>query len=130
MVDLAARHLEQNENGKVGAYGCGLYKEYSPNQNDPTGVKSDPIYSHFQRTETPNVHVIVNTIAGRKRDENRNLVAVPPPDPKLVRENARLKHFYSAVATGNTTQFFPQTFISVLPRLARGYGKILIWYTR
>ena len=35
MVDLAARHLERHENIKVGAYGCGLYKEY-PAYHDQT----------------------------------------------------------------------------------------------
>ncbi|KAL7539938.1 hypothetical protein ACHAXR_009753 [Thalassiosira sp. AJA248-18] len=111
MIDLAARHLEQHENIKVGAYGCGLYKEYPPKENDPTGVSSDPICGQFQRRETPNVHIIVETIPGRKRDENGVLVEVPL-DPELVNEYAQFKYFYAAVPTGNTTQFYPHNFIN------------------
>ena len=71
MIDLAARHLENHFNIKVGAYGCGLYSsEQKQNSQDPTGVTTDPICAQFQRRETPNVHVIVETIVGKKRDEN------------------------------------------------------------
>eukprot|EP00578_Thalassiosira_sp_NH16_P000892 CAMPEP_0181130828 /NCGR_PEP_ID=MMETSP1071-20121207/30077_1 /TAXON_ID=35127 /ORGANISM="Thalassiosira sp., Strain NH16" /LENGTH=992 /DNA_ID=CAMNT_0023216935 /DNA_START=80 /DNA_END=3059 /DNA_ORIENTATION=- len=111
MVDLAACHLEKHENIKVGAYGCGMYKEYPLKAGDVTGVRSDPICAQFQRRETPNVHVIVETVPGRKRDENGELVEVHP-DPEQIRENAQFKYFYAAVPDGNTTQFFPHHFIS------------------
>ena len=111
MVDIAAKQLEEHENIKVGAYGCGLHKEYPPEKNDPTGVTSDPICAQFLRRETPNLHVIVETIPGKKRDEKGVLVEVPP-DPELIRENAQFKYFYSAVPTGNTTQFHPHNFIN------------------
>mmetsp|Transcript_17535 Transcript_17535/g.37043 ORF Transcript_17535/g.37043 Transcript_17535/m.37043 type:complete len:969 (-) Transcript_17535:411-3317(-) len=110
MVDLAARHLEYHENIKVGAYGCGLYKEHAPKPNDPTGVTSDPICAQFQRRETPNVHIIVETLPGRRRDENGMMVEVPL-DPELVKENAQFKYFYADVPHGNTTQFYPHNFI-------------------
>lgn len=110
MVDLAARHLLKHENILVGAYGCGLYKEYPPSKNDPIGVESDPICAQFKRKETPNVHVIVETIPGRVRDINGSLVDVYP-DKDVMNENAQFKHFYSAVPNGNTLQFFPQNFI-------------------
>lgn len=110
-IDLAARHLEQHENIKVGAYGCGLYKDHPPKKSDPTGVLSDPICAQFARKETPNVHVIVETLPGRMRDENGMFVEVPP-DAELVKENAIFKYFYSAVPTGNTTQFYPHNFIN------------------
>ena len=111
MIDLAARHLEQHENIKVGAYGCGLYKDHPPKENDPTGVTSDPICGQFQRKETPNVHLIVETLPGRRRDEHGVLVEVPP-DTELVKENAQFKFFYASVPTGNTTQFYPHNFIT------------------
>mmetsp|Transcript_24679 Transcript_24679/g.53238 ORF Transcript_24679/g.53238 Transcript_24679/m.53238 type:complete len:955 (-) Transcript_24679:48-2912(-) len=110
-IDLAARHLDQHENIKVGAYGCGLYKEHPLKENDPTGVKSDPICAQFERRETPNVHLIVETIPGRKRDENGELVEVHP-DMEIVKENAQFKYFYAAVPSGNTTQFYPHNFIN------------------
>lgn len=109
-VDLAARHLERHENIKVGAYGCGLYKDHPPTKNDPTGVQSDPICAQFRRKETPNVHVIVETLPGWKRDESGELAEVPP-DPELVKENALFKYFYKEVPTGDTTQFYPHNFI-------------------
>jgi hypothetical protein len=110
MVDLAARHLLKHENIQVGAYGCGLYKEYPPGKNDPTGVTSDPICAQFKRKETPNVHVIIETIPGRKRDEDGNLVEIHPAQD-VVNENSQFKHFYAAVPNGNTLQFFPHNFI-------------------
>ena len=111
MIDLAARHLENHFNIKVGAYGCGLYSsEQKQNSQDPTGVTTDPICAQFQRRETPNVHVIVETIVGKKRDENGDIIDVLP-DLAIVNENAQFKHFYSAVPQGNTTQFFPHHFI-------------------
>jgi curved DNA-binding protein CbpA len=110
MLDLAARHLEQHENIKVGSYGCGIYREYPPIGNDPTGVLSDPICSQFRRRETPNVHLIVETIPGRKRDKNGDLVEYFP-DLDVAKENARFKHFYADVPSGNITQFFPHNMI-------------------
>jgi len=112
MVDLAARHLEHHDNIKVGAYGCGLYKEYPPKEDDPTGVRSDPICAQFKRPETPNVHVIVETIPGRKRDETTGELVEVYPDMEIVKQNAQFKYLYAAVPTGNTTQFFPQNFIN------------------
>ncbi|KAL7548022.1 hypothetical protein ACHAWF_011305 [Thalassiosira exigua] len=109
MIDLAARHL-RHENILVGAYGCGLYKEHPIKENDLTGVVSDPICAQFRRRETPNVHVIVETMPGRKRDENGVFVELPPP-AELVREHSQFKHFYAAVPHGNTTQFHPRKFI-------------------
>jgi hypothetical protein len=109
MIDLAARHLLNHENIKVGAYGCGLYKE--PDKNDPTGVSSDPICAQFKRRETPNVHVIIETIPGRGQDENGNLVAVYP-DQTVMIENAQFKHFYSDVPDGDSRQFYPHNFIA------------------
>lgn len=111
MVDLAARHLQKHENIKVGAYGCGLYKDYPPDKNDPTGVTSDPICAQFKRRETPNVHVVIETIPGRVRGENGNLIEDKDLDQNVVYENAQFKHFYSAVPNGNTIQFFPHNFI-------------------
>ena len=111
MIDLAPRHLENHFNIKVGAYGCGLYSsEQKQNSQDPTGVTTDPICAQFQRRETPNVHVIVETIVGKKRDENGDIIDVLP-NLAIVNENAQFKHFYSAVPQGNTTQFFPHHFI-------------------
>lgn len=107
MVDLAARHLAKNENIKVGGYRC------TPNAtsaDDPLGLRTDPICSQFNRFETPNVHLIVETIPGRRRNENGDLVDVYP-DRDTVLENAMFKHFYSAVPNGNSTQFFPHNFI-------------------
>ena len=100
MVDVAAAHLERNFNIKVGAYACGLYKGFEATKADPIGVKSDPICAQFERKETPNVHVIVETLPGKKFDENGVLVDVPL-DPELVIENAKFKHFYAAVPDGN-----------------------------
>ncbi|KAL7519582.1 hypothetical protein ACHAWX_004341, partial [Stephanocyclus meneghinianus] len=110
MIDIAAAHLEKNHNIKVGAYACGLYKGYEAARNDPIGVSSDPICAQFQRRETPNVHVIVETLPGKKFDENGTLVSVPL-DPELVKENANFKHFYAAVPDGNTVEFYPENFI-------------------
>jgi hypothetical protein len=110
MVDLAARHLAQL-GIKVGAYGCGLYKEFPPEKHDPTGVLTDPICAQFQRRETPNVHVIVETLPGKKRDAETGEIVAVPPDQELVKENAMFKHFYAAVPDGNMTQFLPQNFI-------------------
>lgn len=110
MVDLAAAHLKQYDGIKVGAYGCGLYQEFPPAKNDPTGVKSDPICKQFERRETPNVHVIVETLPGKVKDENGDFVEVPL-DQEVVEANAQFKHFYASVAEGNTTQFYPHNFI-------------------
>lgn len=110
MLDLAARHLEHHENIKVGGYGCGLYKEYPPKENDPTGVLSDPICGQFHRRETPNVHLIIETIPGRRRDKNGDMVEYYP-DLDIVKENALFKHFYADVPSGNITQFHPHNFI-------------------
>ena len=108
MIDLAARHLQKHENIKVGAYGCGLYKE--PDKNDPTGVTSDPICAQFKRRETPNVHIVIETISGRGRDEKGNLVEIYP-DRTVINENAQFKHFYSDVPDGDSRQFYPHNFI-------------------
>ena len=109
-IDLAARHLEQYENIKVGAYGCGLYKDFKATKKDVLGLTADPICKQFHRSETPNVHVIVETLPGRKRDENGMMVEVPP-DPKLLEENSKFKYFYSGVPDGNVTAFYPHHFI-------------------
>lgn len=109
VVDLAARHLA--ELGiKVGAYGCGLYQGELP-PHDPTGVTTDPICAQFERRETPNVHVIVETLPGRKKDAETGEVIVVHPDQERVKENAMFKYFYSSVPDGNSTQFFPHHFI-------------------
>ena len=110
MVDLAAAHLEKNFNIKVGAYACGLYKGFEAAKNDPIGVASDPICAQFQRKETPNVHVIAETLPGKKFDENGVLVDMPL-DPQVVIKNAKFKHFYAAVPEGTTTEFYPEAFI-------------------
>ena len=111
VVDLAARHLAQL-GIKVGAYGCGLYKEFPPEKHDPTGVLTDPICAQFQRRETPNVHVIVETLPGKKRDAETGELVVIPPDQELVKENAMFKYFYASVPDGNSTQFLPQNLIA------------------
>jgi hypothetical protein len=105
MVDIAAAHLEKNFNIKVGAYACGLYKGFEASPTDPIGVSSDPICAQFERMETPNVHVIVETLPGRKFDENGVLVD-QPLDPDLVIQNAKFKHFYAAVPHGTTSELF------------------------
>lgn len=107
MVDLAARHLANNENIKVGGYRC---IPNATSTDDPLGLRTDPICSQFNRFETPNVHLIVETIPGRRRNENGDLVDVYP-DRDTVLENAMFKHFYSEVPNGNSTQFFPHNFI-------------------
>ena len=104
MVDVAAAHLERNFNIKVGAYACGLYKGFEASKADPIGVTSDPICAQFERKETPNVHVIVETLPGKKFDENGVLVDVPL-DPELVIDNAKFKHFYAAVPDGNVCKY-------------------------
>lgn len=104
MVDVAAAHLERNFNIKVGAYACGLYKGFEASKADPIGVTSDPICAQFERKETPNVHVIVETLPGKKFDESGVLVDVPL-DPKLVIDNAKFKHFYAAVPDGNVCKY-------------------------
>jgi len=109
-VDIAARNLEERENIKVGAYGCGLYKEFKATDKDVLGISTDPICKQFRRQETPNVHVIVETIPGRKRNEYGEFVEVPP-DPQLMMEAAKYNYFYSAVPDGNTTEFYPHRFI-------------------
>jgi hypothetical protein len=105
MVDIAAAHLERNFNIKVGAYACGLYKGFEASSKDPIGVTSDPICAQFERRETPNVHVIVETLPGRKLDENGALVD-QPLDSDVVIENAKFKHFYAAVPDGTTSELF------------------------
>ncbi|KAL7429863.1 hypothetical protein ACHAXM_002110 [Skeletonema potamos] len=110
VVDLAARHLAQL-GIKVGAYGCGLYKEFPPEKHDPTGVLTDPICAAFQRRETPNVHVIVETLPGKKKDAETGELVTVHPDQELVKENAMFKYFYASVPDGNTTQFLPQNLI-------------------
>eukprot|EP00979_Chaetoceros_neogracilis_P010176 scaffold2395_cov283-Chaetoceros_neogracile.AAC.13 len=97
-LDLAARHLERHEDVKVGAYGCGLYEDFSPKRTkrDLLGLQSDPICKQFHRFETPNVHVVVETLSG---------------DAKIVAENANFKYFYSSVPHGNSTEFYPHNII-------------------
>jgi hypothetical protein len=97
-LDLAARHLERHEDVKVGAYGCGLYEDFSPKRKkgDLLGLQSDPICKQFHRFETPNVHVVVETLSG---------------DAKIVAENANFKYFYSSVPHGNSTEFYPHNII-------------------
>ncbi len=109
-IDIAAKNLEERENIKVGAYGCGLYKEYKATDKDVLGISTDPICKQFRRQETPNVHVIVETIPGRKRNEYGEFVEVPP-DPQLMVEAAKFKYFYSSVPDGNSTEFYPHRFI-------------------
>lgn len=107
MVDLAAAHLKRNHNIKVGAYACGLYKGFEASKKDPIGVASDPICAQFQRRETPNVHVIVETLSGKKFDENGVLVDIPL-DPALVIENTQFKHFYASVPHGTVGENIKQ----------------------
>lgn len=95
-IDLAAEHLEKFENIKVGAYGCGLYSDASVSNRDLLGVTTDPICKQFQRIETPNVHVVVETLSGN------NLT---------LEENSNFKYFYSSVPFGDTTEFLPHNFI-------------------
>ncbi len=108
VVDLAARHLAQL-GIKFGAYGCGLYKE--SDKNDVLGVKTDPICAQFHRRETPNVHVIVETLSGKMRDAETGEFVMVPPDQEVVNDNAMFKYFYAAVPDGNTTQFLPHNLI-------------------
>jgi hypothetical protein len=102
MVDIAAAHLERNHNIKVGAYACGLYKGFEASRTDPIGVTSDPICAQMSRRETPNVHVIVETLPGKKFDNG--ILVDAPLDPELVNENAKFKHFYAAVPEGTTRE--------------------------
>jgi len=95
-IDLAAEHLEKFENIKVGAYGCGLYSDTPVSSHDPLGVTTDPICKQFQRMETPNVHLVVETISG---------------NDLTLEENSKFKYFYSAIPYGNTTEFLPHNFI-------------------
>eukprot|EP00986_Skeletonema_menzelii_P019097 scaffold27063_cov200-Skeletonema_menzelii.AAC.1 len=110
VVDLAARHLAQL-GIKVGAYGCGLYKDFPTEKDDLLGVKTDPICSQFHRRETPNVHVIVETLPGRRRDTETGELVMVPPDQEVVIDNAMFKYFYASVPDGNTTQFLPHNLI-------------------
>lgn len=95
-IDLAAGHLKKYENIKVGAYGCGLYADAPASNHDLLGVTTDPICKQFQRRETPNVHVVVETISG---------------SDAALNENSKFKYFYSSVPYGNATEFFPHNFI-------------------
>lgn len=95
-IDLAAEHLEKFENIKVGAYGCGLYSDDSMSNHDLLGVTTDPICKQFQRRETPNVHVVVETVSG---------------DDLALEENSKFKYFYSSVPYGSTAEFLPHNFI-------------------
>ena len=128
-VDLAARQLA-SEGIKVGAYGCGLYPEHPPGPRDPTGVTSDPICAQFHRRETPNVHVIAETVPGRRLRADGTVEDVPL-DAAGLRENYAFRHFYSAAADGNTTHYYPHNFIGFARagrrvwedgRLVRGMG--------
>ena len=110
VVDLASRHLAQL-GIKVGAYGCGLYNEFPTEKDDVLGIRTDPICAQFQRRETPNVHMVVETLPGKKRDPETGEIVTLPLDDELVNENAMFKYFYAAVPDGNTTQFLPQNFI-------------------
>ena len=110
VVDLAARHLAQL-GIKVGAYGCGLYEEFPIEKDDVLGVKSDPICSQFHSRETPNVHLIVETLPGKRRDTETGKIVMVPPDQEVVNDNAMFKYFYASVPDGNTTQFLPHNLI-------------------
>jgi len=96
-LDAAAGHLEKHENIKVGAYGCGLYGDILPTKTDLLGLRTDPICKQFQRLETPNIHVVVETLSG---------------DDSFAVSNAKFKHFYAAVPTGNSTELYPQNLIN------------------
>ena len=99
-VDLAAKHLQKYEDIKVGAYACGQYKGHEKGK-DPIGVTTDPICKQFQRRETPNVHVIVETL--NPNGEKSSI--------RVLKENSKFKCFYLSVPYGNTTEFYPQNLI-------------------
>jgi len=95
-LDLAARHLKKHENIKVAAYGCGLYNDDLPD-DDVLGLTTDPICKQFGRRETPNLHVVVETLSG---DDEKTLIS-----------NAKFDYFYAAVPAGNSTQLYPGPLI-------------------
>lgn len=98
-LDIAAQHLEKYENIKVAAYGCGLY-DTDLTKKDLLGVTTDPICKQFDRSETPNIHIVVETLSG---NEGVNMMA--------LEANAKFDYFYAAVPTGNSTQLHPGAII-------------------
>ncbi len=103
-LDLAANYLEKYENIKVGAYGCGLYDKDMTSQKDQLGVKTDPICKQFKRPETPNIHIVVETLTEGDDDEGSNMLA--------LEANAKFDYFYAAVPTGNATQLHTGALIN------------------
>lgn len=102
-VDLAAKHLKKYEDIKVGAYACGQYKDHEKGK-DPIGVTTDPICKQFQRRETPNVHVIVETLNPDGEPDGEK-------STRVLKENSKFKYFYSSVPYGNSTEFYPHNLI-------------------
>ena len=104
-LELAAEHL-QNDNIRVGAYGCGIYGE-SLQESKAKGFaawSSDPICNQFQRKETPNTHVVVESLNGYLSDDGKDITS-------FGKRVAKFSSFHAAAAHGSTKELWPRQFI-------------------
>ncbi len=92
-LELAAEHLE-GENIRTGAYGCGIYGESLQESKEKgfEGWLSDPICKQFGRRETPNTHVVVESVNGYV-DEDGNITS-------FGGRALKFRTFLAAAATG------------------------------
>jgi len=107
LVELAAKHLNE-ENIRVGAYGCGLYGQ-SLEESKKKGFVAwmvDPICKQFQRQETPNTHVVVEVLSGSQNFRERS---------------AMFANFYSAAARGTTMHMWPRRLIDFAMKGKQGW---------
>jgi len=115
LVELAAKHLN-NENVRVGAYGCGLYGQSLEESKAKgfVGWSVDPICKQFQRAETPNTHVVVEVLSGSQNFRERA---------------AKYTNFYSGAARGTTLNLWPRRFIDFAMKGKKGWdGRSLVKY--
>jgi len=73
-------------------------------KKDVLGVTTDPICKQFKRPETPNIHIVVETLIEGDDDEGSNMLA--------LEANAKFDYFYAAVPTGNATQLHTGALIN------------------
>ncbi len=107
-LELAAEHL-QGENIRTGAYGCGIYGHslQESKQKGFEGWLSDPICKQFGRRETPNTHVVVESVNGYV-DGDGNITS-------FGRRALKFRTFLAAAARGTAND--GECFFFFLPLL-------------
>ena len=119
-IDLTAGHLKKS-NTKVGAYGCGLYDGFKPNDKDIMGVITDPICKQYQRKEAPNIHILVETLTedndNNNDDDNDNTITTNSVAHQFT-------YVYTGIPNRNTSAIYPYKLIHFALTVRRTWSNL------